>query len=1079
MADLVDAARALARGGQTDPAALSDELARLLEIPAARAQLSDCIVALQRDAHAALDCAPREAAASARVAHELARAGAPAPARADAALVLATALNRLGEFRDARALGEFALSEFTARGDNANAARALAEAAWADALRGDFRRAGAAVGRTRALTAAPLVRAQCDWIQARVFFDQARYGEAATLLKHAREVFDTEQLPLQAARCECDLVEFDLAGDLAALLARLARARELFESADCAFDAARCDLTRAFRLDLANQDSSALEILSALPQRFSQLGAPFFAAQSNLLLGIVYRHLNRFGESLKASHQARDYFQAQEIRAQVSACDINLGNAYFALNRYDEALTLYEQAATFALAEGRARRAARIYNNIGLIYAKQGRFANALDLHQRALQIATRENLPTLAAGIHAGLAACYRQLGQPDAALAHLRERETLAPPNSNERIASRQIDFADAYLARGDLAQAVECLRGARRAADAENLDSYVALCDRLLAQTNTLTPERARAQIANARSLFLKHNQVVDAALCDLTEGELRLAWNEPIAACDCFARARAILAPGFPDYAWRADYGLARCMIGSAQRAAALAHYRRATQTIAEARAILVSEQISNTFFAQRQSVYDDALTAALAQDDHAAVLEIIEASKARAFLTLIQHRGWKLREDRRDPYVVELIARERDLRYQLDAQRARALRQTGKAEGDTVPAAGAANELSELNALSQAYESVVTRLRLAATGLAGVAAPAPFALDQFRAAANAALGDDWSALDYYLSGDDLAIAVVTPTEVRVERKTLSRYDRAILDKCASQETDLRELVYRGTLRGSDAPSPGANYLRHLYRLLIPARLGRTVIISPHRSLHALPFHALMDDDAYLIEQHVVVYAPSLQISQLLLEGKRAGAVTNPLIVGLSQFGEGMRALPAAATEAARVHEAFGARGALLREADATRQAILALDASRELAKFDVLHFATHAILDRAAPHQSRVLLCGDALTALDILDMTLDARLVTLSACQSALGHGGAGDELIGIARAFFYAGARALLASLWHVEDEATTKLLTHFYRQLIAGKDAANALRCAQIGLLHAGHPPYHWAAFGLLGKP
>ncbi|MEW5719144.1 MAG: CHAT domain-containing tetratricopeptide repeat protein, partial [Chloroflexota bacterium] len=864
-------------------------------------------------------------------------------------------------------------------------------------------------------------------------------------------------------------------GKLDEKLTRLAHARQIFELAECALDVARCDLLRAFRLDHANQDSNALEILLALPQKFAQLGAPFFAAQSHLLLGIVYRHLNQFDESLKASFQARDYFQAQDIRAQVSACDINLGNAYFALNRYDEALGLYEQAAAFARADGRARRAARIYNNIGLVYAKQGRFANALDLHQRALQIATREKLPTLAAGIHAGLAACYRQLGQFDEALAHLRARETLTPSNANERVASRQIDLADVCLARGDTAQAVECLGVARRAADAENLDSYVALCDRLLAQTNTLTPERARMQIANARALFLKHSQIVDAALCDLTEGELRLEWNEMAAACECFERARAVLGPGFPDYAWRADYGLARCRRGSA----ALAHYRRATQTIADTRALLVSEQLSNAFLARRQSVYDDALSTALAQEDRAVALEIIEASKARAFLALIQHRGWKLRDDRRDSYVAELLARERDLRYQLDAQRARATIQIGKAENEAARAASAARGLPELNALSQAYESVVTRLRLAATGLAGVAAPAPFALDRFRAAASARLGNAWSALDYFLSGDELAIAVVTPTEVRVERKTLSRYDRAILDKCSSQETDLRELVYRGTLRGSDAPSPGANYLRHLDRLLIPARLERTLIISPHRSLHALPFHALLDGNEFLLERHTIVYAPSLQTCQLLLEEKRDSAATNPLIVGLSQFGAAMRALPAAAAEVARVQEAFGGRGVTLCEADATRQAILAFDASHELAKFDVLHFASHAILDRAAPHQSRILLRGDALTALDILDLTLDARLVTLSACQSALGQGGAGDELIGIARAFFYAGARALLASLWQVEDEATTKLLTQFYRYLINGKDAASALRCAQIELLHAGQPPYHWAAFGLLGQP
>jgi CHAT domain-containing protein len=148
-------------------------------------------------------------------------------------------------------------------------------------------------------------------------------------------------------------------------------------------------------------------------------------------------------------------------------------------------------------------------------------------------------------------------------------------------------------------------------------------------------------------------------------------------------------------------------------------------------------------------------------------------------------------------------------------------------------------------------------------------------------------------------------------------------------------------------------------------------------------------------------------------------------------------------------------------------------------LIDLNASGELQEFDFVHLATHAVLDRAAPHQSRVILADDALTTADILDLTLNARLVTLSACQTALSQGGQGDELIGLARAFFYAGARALLATLWQVEDGSTTEWVGRFYRHWMDGENIAEAVRHAQIEMIRGSCSPYQWAPFVSMGRP
>ncbi|MBI5302835.1 MAG: CHAT domain-containing protein [Chloroflexi bacterium] len=1042
---------------------------------------------LHDNALACLDQAPQQALILARHAYQLAQTQNDTRVQTESALTLAIVLNRLGEFREALPLCETAATQFSACGDHEHAARALCELAWAYVFIGDREQTLALIERARASTSSPLIHTRGDWIQAHTLRDQSFYLEAIALFEKARDTFQAHALPLDAARCERELAHTYILceqGDAVPLLEQL---QSRFEAENATLDAAFCLPLRGSAAWAAGRYTQAKELFIAAQRQFADLQVGFFHATCNMELGMACDRLNHFAEALQVLQQARDYFIAHDLHGHLSACTINLANVYYRLNRYDEALALYQQVAQSALAEGREARVARIYTNIGLVYAKQGRFAQALDLHYRALQIADAKGLTSVAAGNHAQLAACHRQLGQSAEALAHLQARMNLTGPATGDRFVSQQIDLAHLYLVQGQFAKAVTCLKRARHVAVTDQFDSYIALCDRLLAQATAARGDRKRAlaRIENARLLFAKHSQIVDGALCDLTEGEMRLMWNEFAEAREFFQRARAVLAPGFPDQVWRADYGLGRCAMATGDQVVALDHYLSAVRTIASSRAILVTEQISNDFFAPRQAVFDQALACALAQNAMHAALEIIEASKARTFLSLLQPREWKLREHRDDARVADLIAREKDLRYKLDELRQHIVVQTTPRNGESLRGrdlqSAAATELEEWTALNQMYEDVVSQLRLATAGLAGVSEPAPFDLERFRAAANSSFDSDWTALDYYLTEDRLTIVMIFPDAVRSEQRKLSAYDRAILAQCASAEPDQRELVYRGTLHNTAASNSGAKSLQHLHRLLIPEKLGTTLIVSPHGSLHALPFHALVapNEGNYLIERHTVLYAPNLQAFQVLGSETMKSDIAQVLVLGMSDFGSQMCSLPAAAREVDGVSRMFSARTQSLWGEQATRQRLLAMDASGELQKFDILHFATHAILDQTAPHRSRILLADEALTTVDIFDLNLKARLVTLSACQTALSQGGRGDELIGLARVFFYAGARALLATLWHVEDQATAELSERFYRHLNDTRNAAVALQNAQVEMIRAGYAAHQWASFSLIGRP
>ena len=144
---------------------------------------------------------------------------------------------------------------------------------------------------------------------------------------------------------------------------------------------------------------------------------------------------------------------------------------------------------------------------------------------------------------------------------------------------------------------------------------------------------------------------------------------------------------------------------------------------------------------------------------------------------------------------------------------------------------------------------------------------------------------------------------------------------------------------------------------------------------------------------------------------------------------------------------------------------------------------------VIHLATNGVLNKQNPLFSFVELAptkGDdgRLEAHEVFGLRLAAKLVVLSACQTGLAAGAltdvpAGDDWIGLVRAFLSAGAEQVMASLWPVQDRATARLMEEFYRRYAVSDDPAAALAAAQRSLLSSRETsnPYYWAGFELVG--
>jgi CHAT domain-containing protein len=306
-------------------------------------------------------------------------------------------------------------------------------------------------------------------------------------------------------------------------------------------------------------------------------------------------------------------------------------------------------------------------------------------------------------------------------------------------------------------------------------------------------------------------------------------------------------------------------------------------------------------------------------------------------------------------------------------------------------------------------------------------------------------------------------------------------------------------------------------------RRLYAALIGAagkevQAGlRNLIIIPDRSLYYLPFEALVpghDSDGartgsrFLMEDYGISYAPSASTLVSILDRERPAAagsdwlaVGDP-VVGRVENDAGLRPaggdilfeyyldkrfvlhpLEFASREMASIARLIAPdRRRIVSGREATEERVKKLP----LGDYRVLHFATHSLLDERAASRSSLFMTRDQasaddgfLQASEIYDMTLNADLVVLSACQTAGGKLERGEGIQGLARAFFCAGARSVVASLWNVNDEFSARFMEKYYGYLALGETKQEALRLTKIRMSRARNgDPYHWAAFVLIGE-
>ena len=307
-----------------------------------------------------------------------------------------------------------------------------------------------------------------------------------------------------------------------------------------------------------------------------------------------------------------------------------------------------------------------------------------------------------------------------------------------------------------------------------------------------------------------------------------------------------------------------------------------------------------------------------------------------------------------------------------------------------------------------------------------------------------------------------------------------------------------ETDAGE--YRASIRDQQANSAlGDALFRKLLGPIAEYRDHSTLILVPDGELDLLPFGAVTDRGVPLVERHTIATCPSATVFSIL-ENKRAvdadpplpylgvaawtkeSKIEGPFFRLFSRLSEAsLKPLPESKTEVETIASDLPKPSTLLLGADATATRFRELP----LSKFNVLHLALHGYVDPGYPDESalvfapeRMNLYESMLQVRQIRNLHLDARLVTLSACDTGVGP--VGEEGVdSIVNAFIEAGADSVVSTLWELEDHSTEHLMAEFYAHLGKGESKGEALRDAQRELIKEGVKPYYWASFELVGDP
>jgi CHAT domain-containing protein len=480
--------------------------------------------------------------------------------------------------------------------------------------------------------------------------------------------------------------------------------------------------------------------------------------------------------------------------------------------------------------------------------------------------------------------------------------------------------------------------------------------------------------------------------------------------------------------------------------------------------------LTAEEHRTAYIADKLQPYE-ALVALYARNDSQQAFQWAEQAKSRALVDLLA-AGIRPRLHIQDEMDARNADRLQNLREELNWLYNRLTR--GEAPGDPSAPAASAETWAKIQSREKEVSALWRSLQARHAEELSLLRETPLSASEVQSK----LPEDTAIVEYFIARGQLIVFLLTKQEIFVYPEAASLTDvLSLLEDLAFQFSKFQY--------GPDYYERHKPTLLHAVHdlldrlgamLLTPVRQHlsdvHTLIIIPHGPLHALPFHALRQDGRFLIDTYAVSYAPSAAVWNYCWDKssdyRRAGPFDGAsLLVGVPD------------ERVTQVSQEIEALAALIKGSEVLLGDEATLERVQNAApNSDLLHLAAHGLFRPEAPLLSSIHLADKWMAVQDVYDLDLKASLVTLSACETGLGHDEGGDELVGLVRGFLHAGASSLLVSLWTVDDKSMTDLMIRFYTHWLAGKPKSQALRQAQLDIIGQYEHPYYWAPMVLVGN-
>jgi CHAT domain-containing protein len=859
-------------------------------------------------------------------------------------------------------------------------------------------------------------------------------------------------------------------GDYRAAIEHHQRAIKLYESLRNWKEMARTLSSSIQPMILVGEYDQAFQAVERAREIFSRLADPWRLARLEINVGNIYHRQDRFEESIANYERAYRNLMPYKDSEGIAVVLSNMAVCLISLNDFPRALATYQRARAFCHEHEMPLLVAQADYNIAYLYYLRGEYSRAIEALYAARRACETTGDAYHFALCHLDLSDIYLELNLSEEAreMAHegfLRFEKLGMGYEAAKTLANE----ATAYAQQGKTVQALERFTKAREMFGREKNLVWPWLID--LYQGLLLFHEgryfESRRLCAAAAAFFDQSALPGKAVLAHLLLARIALQVGDPAEAQketdESLARLTFLQTPVL---AYQAHLLQGQLAQSRNDRRAARQAFLDAKESLETMRSRLHGEELKISFLKNRMQVYESLMDLFIAGDGSDAsteeALSWMEAAKSRSMIEMIFQSGQSLPLG--EAGQSDLVRRIRDLReelnwyyHRIELEQLRPEEKSGE-RLDTLQKKAQSHEKELLRTLRElpARERESTTLE----------APSDLSVDKLQSA----LPPDATLVEYFSAGDRLVAAIITRTGIRILPVTVLARVTHILQLLRFQLSKFRmgsEYVRRfedPLLRATQS------HLESLYdELIAPLRQyfqGTRLIIVPHGPLHFLPFHALRNGEEYLCDAFTISYAPSASVF-FACQQKPASTNTSSLVFGIAD-----ERAPHILAEARSV-------AALLPESSLRTGNEATASFLREKGpQTGLLHIATHGVYRQDNPMFSGIRLGDGYLNLFDLYQMRLNANLVALSGCATGMNFVAAGDELLGLQRGLFYAGASTLLLSLWDVHDQSTSELMQLFYREYLRTGEMAGALQHAMQQLRLQNPHPYFWAPFVLVGK-